>query len=102
MTYSFDKYTVYLYSGTSYDALIQLFNGNSFVANITFYPGNAAIPANSITANNSLLINYRSNRFDEVLRLLQYEGPLQITVNPANGIGSISTKSEPVGEQEGV
>ncbi len=101
MTHSFDRYTVYIYSGTTYDALIQLFRGTNFVANLYFYPAGTHLPPNTISPNDSLLIHYHSHRFHEILQFLELEGPLQATVNPENGIGTISTAGpEHVGEHE--
>jgi hypothetical protein len=34
--------------------------------------------------------------------MIREEKPLFVNLNEANGIGSISTSDEPVGEQEGV
>ncbi len=91
MTCSFDKYTVYIYSGTTYDALVQLFHGTQFVANLYFYPEGTHLPPNTVSPNQSLLIHYPSRRFHEILQFLELEGPLQATVNPENGIGTISS-----------
>jgi len=37
-----------------------------------------------------------------MMLMLREEKPLFVNLNEANGIGTISTSDEPVGEQEGV
>lgn len=103
MTRNFDRYTVYIYHGTSYEALIQLFNGSNFVGNLIFHPESALVPASGITSSQSLNINFQAARLPLILQVLQTEKPLYASVVPASGIGHIGTSAtEPVGEQEGV
>lgn len=103
MTRNFDKYTVYIYHGAGYEALIQLFNGTGFVGNISFYAESAPIPASTITSSQSLNISFSVARLPLILQVLQTEKPLYASVVPATGMGHIGTTgTEPVGEQEGV
>ena len=45
-------------------------------------------------------LHFPTSKFVEIMDILRHEEPLFITVVPSNGIGTISTSNEPIGEEE--
>jgi hypothetical protein len=43
---------------------------------------------------------FPSDKFEEIVNVLRHEEPLFISLVPSNGIGTISTSNEPIGEEE--
>ena len=39
--------------------------------------------------------------FDSIMAILREEKPVYVNLNTANGIGTVATSAEPVGEEEG-
>lgn len=98
----FDSYRMYYYSAPQYswDARIDLFNGRKAVATLLFMKAGQAIPAN--TVNGSIFrLHFGIGHLAEIVALLRYEKPLYVHLNTSNGIGTLATSDEPVGEQEG-
>lgn len=100
MATSFQLYTVHYMTGGSLEAQVQLFQNGQFIGNLNFHAPGVALPTNSESAG-IFSINYRIERFRDVLQILQYEKPLKVHIR-AGGIGDLmATGFEPVGEQEG-
>jgi hypothetical protein len=99
----FNLYRVYYYSAPqyNYDARIDLYMSGAAVGTLLFMKTGQPIPANSISGGIPRL-HYSSAHLPAMLILLREEKPLFLNLNEANGIGTISTSDEPVGEQEGV
>ncbi len=98
----FNKYRVYYYSAPQYnwDARIDLSMNASSVAMLQFMKRGQSIPANSVSGG-IFQIHYSIHDFPAIISMLREEKPLFVTL-AANGIGTVSTSDEPVGEQEGV
>jgi hypothetical protein len=75
-----------------------------FVGLIDFYP-KGQVPASRMDQN-TFILNYEVDRYQEIIETLRYEKPIHVNVTwDANNIitqGIISTNPEPIGEQEGV
>jgi hypothetical protein len=74
----FNLYRVYYYSAPQYswDVRVDLYMDGTPAGTLLFMKAGQTIPAK--------------------------EKPLYVSLNTANGIGAVSTTSEPVGEEEGV
>ena len=98
----FNKYRIYYYSAPQYnwDAQIDLSMNASSVATLQFMKTGKPIPANS-GSGGIFQIHYSISDFPAIMSMLREEKPLFVTL-AANGIGTLSTSDEPVGEQEGV
>lgn len=98
----FTSYTIYYYTAPQYswDVTVDLRNGNTWVGRILFIKAGQAIPANRMEGSAPIL-HYAITHFDNLMSILRHEKPLFINLNAANGIGTISTSAEPVGEEEG-
>lgn len=99
---NFNRYRVYSYSAPQYnwDARIDLYLDGTPQARLLFMRAGQALPANT-SLGGVIALHYPMARLAEVMDLLRNEQPLFVTLNAANGIGSIGTGDEPVGEQEG-
>jgi hypothetical protein len=99
----FNLYRVYYYTAPQYywDVRIDLYMNGTPVGTLLFVKQGQAIPANSIQGRVPLL-HYSVNHFPAIMSMLREEKPLYVTLNTANGIGTLSTTDEPVGEAEGV
>jgi hypothetical protein len=73
--------------------------GTKGVGSVFFIKEGEDIPVNTVVGGNPR-INFPTSSFDEVLDLFRHEKPLYISINPSNGIGTISTSTEPIGEEE--
>ena len=71
------------------------------VGTLLFMKDGQSIPANTV-ANGVPRLHYSIRDFPAMIQMIREEKPLFVNLNEANGIGSISTSDEPVGEQEGV
>jgi len=101
ITKSFDNYKVFYYS--QYNDLkcyVYLYQGTSYQGRLAFHEDGSAIPDNAAYSGNPTL-NYPVSEFANVMEILREEKPLNITLNEANGIGTLATSQyEPVGEEE--
>jgi hypothetical protein len=114
ITHNIDQYRVKLCSRDSnwissykYMAIITLYSGGNQVAYLRFRPsvGNYS---DSFYVNRSgmeiLNLYFEDRDFDRVLALLQQETPLYVNLRKSHqgneGLGSITTTDEPVGEEE--
>jgi hypothetical protein len=100
MATPFQHYTIHYMTGDSLEAQVQLFSNGIFIGNLNFHAPGTTLPANTQTAG-IFSLNYRIDRFSDVLQILQYEKPLQVHLR-AGSVGDLmATGFEPVGEQEG-
>jgi hypothetical protein len=99
----FNIYRVYYYSAPQYDwaVRIDLYMSAAYVGMLLFMKEGQSIPTNTI-ANGVPRLHYSIRDFPAMIQMIREEKPLFVNLNEANGIGSISTSDEPVGEQEGV
>ena len=99
----FNIYRVYYYSAPQYDwaVRIDLYLSAANVGTLLFMKEGQSIPANTV-ANGVPRLHYSMRDFPAMIQMIREEKPLFVNLNEANGIGSISTSDEPVGEQEGV
>jgi hypothetical protein len=101
MSSAFDTYRLYYYTAPQYywGALVDLMNKGTWAGRLMFIREGFPIPANAPLGGVPVL-NYPMNRFEDIMSILRYEKPLNVTLNEANGIGTIATSDEPVGELE--
>ena len=99
----FNLYRVYYYSAPQYnwDVRIDLYSSGAAVGTLLFMKQGQSIPANMVSGGIPRL-HYSIRDFPAMMSMLREEKPLFINLNETNGIGSVSTSDEPVGEQEGV
>jgi hypothetical protein len=99
----FNLYRVYYYSAPQYNwtARIDLYMSAANVGTLLFMKEGQSIPLNVITSGVPRL-HYSVRDFPAMALMLREEKPLFVNLNETNGIGTISTSDEPVGEQEGV
>ena len=45
-------------------------------------------------------LHFPASKFEEIMNILRHEEPLYISLVSSNGIGTISTSIEPIGEDE--
>ena len=101
MTNEFDTYRLYFHSAPQYQwqSRLYLYNNGASVGSIFFMKDGVNIPTNvEITGRPRLY--FPANKFEEIMNILRHEEPLYITLVPSNGIGTISTSNEPIGEEE--
>jgi len=101
MTNEFDTYRLYYHSAPQYQwrSRLYLYNNGVFVGSIFFMKDGVNVPANVEIAGNPRL-HFPAGKFAEIMNVLRHEEPLYITLVPSNGIGTISTSNEPIGEEE--
>jgi hypothetical protein len=104
---SFTSYQIYYYSSHTldayYDALIYCYSGATFVGRIEFYKeATAEASLKSAIVGGLPYVRFRLSRFQDVITTLRQEGPtLTLSVNDANGIGTLATgAAEPTAEAE--
>lgn len=112
----FDNYKVNLCSRASgwrtsyrYSAVISLYKGPQKVGSIKFRAESSTLRDNYFSGRSGaphvVNLEYFEQDFEKVLGLLQQESPLFVclrkTFNGNDGIGAITTTTEPVGEEEG-
>ena len=99
----FNLYRVYYYSAPQYswDVRIDLYMSGAAVGTLLFMKTGQPIPANTISGGIPRL-HYSIGHFPAMMSMLREEKPLFVNLNENNGIGTVSTTDEPVGEQEGV
>ena len=101
MTKEFNAYRLYYHSAPQYrwQSRLYLYNNGAFVGSIYFMKDGVDIPANVEVSGNARLY-FPASKFEEIMNVLRHEEPLYISVVHANGIGTISTSNEPIGEEE--
>ena len=101
MRNEFDSYRLYYHSAPQYSwqSRLYLYNDNTFVGSIFFMKEGVNIPAN-VESSGQPKLHFPASKFEEIMNILRHEEPLYITLVPSNGIGTISTSLEPIGEEE--
>jgi len=101
MTSKFNSYRLYYHSAPQYSwqSRLYLYNDGAYVGNIFFMKEGQNIPAN-IEISGKPRLYFPSSKFEEIMNVLRHEAPLYLTLVPTNGIGTISTSDEPIGEEE--
>ena len=101
MTSEFDAYRLYYHSAPQYQwqSRLYLYNNGAYTGSIFFMKEGVAIPAN-VEVGGRPRLYFPASLYDEIMDILRHEKPLYIGLVPANGIGTISTSSEPIGEEE--
>jgi|SRR5436305_3531140 len=99
----FNIYRVYYYSAPQYNwsVRVDLYMSAANVGMLLFMKEGQSIPANTI-ASGIPRLHFSIRDFPAMALILREEKPLFVNLNEVNGIGTISTSDEPVGEQEGV
>lgn len=101
MTNEFNSYRLYYHSAPQYSwqSRLYLYNEGAYVGSVFFMKDGESIPGNIEIAGNPRLY-FPTGKFEEIMNVLRHEAPLYITLVPSNGIGTISTSNEPIGEEE--
>lgn len=101
MTHEFDSYRLYYHSAPQYgwQSRLYLYNDGAFVGSIFFMKDGVNIPAN-VEVDGHPRLHFPASKFEEIMNILRHEKPLYISLVPSNGIGTISTSGEPIGEEE--
>ena len=101
MTNEFDAYRLYYNSAPQYhwQSRLYLYNGGAYIGSVFFMKDGVNIPEN-IEISGRPRLHFPAVKFEEIMNILRHEKPLYITLVPSNGIGTISTSNEPVGEEE--
>lgn len=99
----FNNYRVYYYSTPRYswDVRIDLYMDATPVGSAFFIKAGNPVPANASVGGIPQLY-YSITHCPAIMSMLREEKPLYVSLNTLNGIGALSTSSEPVGDQEGV
>ena len=101
MTNEFNSYRLYYQSAPQYSwqSRLYLYNDGAYVGSVFFIKEGLNIPAN-VDAGGKPRIYFPSGKFEEIMNVLRHEDPLYISLVETNGIGTISTSNEPIGEEE--
>lgn len=101
MTRKFNSYRLYYHSAPQYNwqSRLYLYNDGVFIGSIFFMKEGQNIPANIEIAGKPRLY-FPSGKYGEIMDMLRHESPLYFTLVTSNGIGTISTSDEPIGEEE--
>jgi hypothetical protein len=101
MTNEFDSYRLYYQSAPQYSwqSRLYLYKNGAYVGSIFFMKEGVSIPANIEVAGHPRL-HFPTGKFEEIMNVLRHDKPLYIGLVPSNGIGTISTSNEPIGEEE--
>ena len=97
----FNRYRLYFYSAPQYgwDARVDVFKDAVNVGTMLFMKPGQVIPKNT-DINGRRTIHFPLAQFATVLDILRNEKPLYLGVVATNGIATIATNDEPVGEGE--
>ena len=101
MIKEFNTYRLYYQSAPQYQwqSRLYLYHDGAYVGSIFFMKEGVSMPENIEVSGNPRL-HFPASRFEELMDVLRHEEPLYISVVPSNGIGTISTSNEPIGEEE--
>lgn len=101
MTKEFNSYRLYYHSTPRYSwqSRLYLYNDGVYVGSIFFMKDGENIPEN-IEISGHPRLYFSSDKFEEIMNVLRHEAPLYLTLVTTNGIGTISTSNEPIGEEE--
>jgi hypothetical protein len=101
MSSEFNSYRLYYQSAPQYSwqSRLYLYNGGSYVGSIFFMKEGVSIPTN-LEISGKPRLHFPASKFEEIMNIFRHEKPLYLTLVSSNGIGTISTSSEPIGEEE--
>lgn len=101
MTNEFNSYRLYYQSAPQYSwqSRLYFYNDGAYVGSVFFMKEGENIPANAEVSGKPRLY-FPDSKFEEIMNVLRYDKPLYITLVTSNGIGTISTSNEPIGEEE--
>jgi len=71
----------------------------AYVGSIFFMKEGENLSANIEIAGHARL-HFPSSKFEEIMNILRHEEPLFLGLVSSNGIGTISTSNEPIGDEE--
>ena len=96
----FDSYRIYYHSAPQYDwqVMLDLYMGNAPVGRALFMKTGRPIPANFMMAGEMPCLHYSISDFHNIMLILVMDKPLYISLVPANGIGTVSTSGESIGD----
>jgi hypothetical protein len=100
----FTHYYVYYGTGSSetgfpQDAVITCYAENEVrVGSLNFHPNGVPIPQDQISPVAGISLNFRLNRFADVMTIVKDEKPLYLCFDPLKNAGHLGTGSEPIGE----
>jgi hypothetical protein len=101
MTNEFNSYRLYYHSAPQYSwqSRLYFYNEGAYVGSVFFMKDGESIPGNIEVAGHPRL-HFPSSKFEEIMNVLRHEAPLYLSLVPSNGIGTISSSNEPIGEEE--
>lgn len=101
MTKGFNSYRLYYHSTPRYSwqSRLYLYKDGVYVGSMFFMKEGENIPDN-IEIGGHPRLHFPSAKFGEIMNVLRHEDPLYLTLVTTNGIGTISTSNEPIGEEE--
>jgi len=96
-----ESYRIYFHTTPNYkwDAFVDLYSGSKWIGRLKFMKEGQPIPENK-EMGSAYVLHYPVKHFDSIVTILREEKPVYINLNTANGIGTIATSAEPVGEEE--
>lgn len=97
------SYKVVLYgtsSNSTLGAFIHCYHQGRNVMSCSFYNDEDNVPSNNHTPPHRVNLAYPMSKFDSVLNVVQSEKPLYFGFIDTNALGYVSTRDEPVGEEE--
>ncbi len=101
MTHRFNSYRLYYHSTPRYNwqSRLYFYSDGAYVGSVFFMKEGEIIPENIMVGQHPRLY-FPSVKFQEIMNILRHEDPLYLTLVATNGIGTISTSNEPIGEEE--
>lgn len=101
MTNEFNSYRLYYHSTPRYSwqSRLYLYKDGTYIGSVFFMKDGESIPAN-IEIGGHPRLYFPASKFEEIMNVLRHEKPLYLTLVTSNGIGTISTSNEPIGEEE--
>ena len=101
MINEFDSYRLYYHSAPQYQwqSRLFLYKNGGFAGSVFFMKEGVSMPEN-VEIGGQPRLHFPAAKFEEIMNVLRHEKPLYISLVPANGIGTISTTNEPIGEEE--
>lgn len=101
MTNEFNSYRLYYHSTPRYSwqSRLYFYKDGTYVGCVFFMKEDESIPTN-IEVSGHPRLHFPASKFEEIMNMLRHESPLYLTLVTSNGIGTISTSNEPIGEEE--
>ena len=97
----FNSYRIYYQTTPRYNwqARVYLYNDREFAGAIYFMKDGNCLPGNTVHSGCPRL-HFHASKFNDIMNMMRHESPLYISLVPENGIGTLSTTDEPIGEEE--